>query len=115
MLLFTKGQTSEILVTLAEKIVEPTAYRFVFKGIEGNEITIRFTDADDLSTAKSRYNLFEVNTDMYFYTTGLYSYKVYDDNNRTLETGIMKLLPSEKFTMVEFEPEPTIFTIYDSQ
>jgi hypothetical protein len=114
MLLFRKGQTSEIICTLHEKITDPTDYRFVFKGIEGQEVVVSFSDADDLSTAKHRYNQFEINTDYYFgaMQTGLYSYRVSDDDNNVLEIGIMRLLPSEGETMIEHQPDDSTFTIY---
>jgi hypothetical protein len=114
-ILLQLGQTNNIIVTLAEKATAATDYRFVFKGLNGEEIEKTYTSADDLSTATDRYNKFSIVTSNHFEYPGIYSYKVYDDDDNVLECGVMKLKASEELVIPSFENDDTTYSVYHAE
>lgn len=105
MIYFTKGGTSEIILTLKEKqtLTAPN-YLFYFKSRGTNkEVKFVILNAADLSQYKDRYNKFSIVTNTYFvnYQDGEWDYKIYEQTSSSninpalattlLETGIMRL------------------------
>lgn len=108
MLILTKGQVQDIVVTLTEKqLLTNPNYLFIFTGMQTKE-TVAFVllNTDDESPNKTRFNKFEIDVDDYFANEPVqqYIYTVYEqassgNTNPTglnlLETGIMDLRDPE--------------------
>ena len=94
-----KGQTNPIVLTLSEKCTLTSPhYLFVCTSRNTNEkISFVILNSADISTAKSRYNKFNLVTSTYFAssTNGEWSYIVYEQASSTnlnpsLATGIIE-------------------------
>jgi hypothetical protein len=125
MILLSKGNTEEIIVTLTEKatITSPN-YLFVFQNQTTNEkIKIVFENADDISHSPERFNLFSIVVNDYFLSEdpGLYDYTVYEQSDLTetetgktiVEEGKMKLTDTET-ERTEYEGVETIIKVYNA-
>jgi hypothetical protein len=137
MILLTKGETQDIVLSLNEKvaIANPTFY-FVFENDMTNEsIAMVLTDT---SSYKARYNSFTLNTNTYFLNAknGYWTYKVYGltlpewnnintnwelltnvtwnllDDNELLEIGKMKLV-GDAFEFIQYETQENNYIIYN--
>jgi hypothetical protein len=137
MILLTKGETQEIVLSLNEKvgIANPIFY-FVFENDMTNEsIAIVLTDT---SSYKARYNSFTLNTNTYFLNAknGFWTYKVYGltlpewnninttwelltdvtwnllDEDELLEVGKMKLV-GDAFEFIQYETLENNYIIYN--
>jgi hypothetical protein len=137
MILLTKGETQEIVLSLNEKvgIANPTFY-FVFENDMTNEsISMVLTDT---SSYKARYNSFTLNTNTYFLNAknGYWTYKVYGlnlpvwneintawnlltdvtwnllDDDELLEVGKMKLV-GDAFEFIQYETLENNYIIYN--
>ena len=116
MLNLVKGVTSDIIVTLTEKqLLTAPNYLFVFTGRTTNtDVKFVLLNAADISTAKSRYNKFSINSALFAdaeaqqYTYNIYEQASTSNTDQTglnlLETGIMVLNES---TEVFTEPNAT--------
>jgi hypothetical protein len=137
MILLTKGETQEIVLSLNEKvaIANPIFY-FVFENDMTNEsIAMVLTDT---SSYKARYNSFTLNTNTYFLNAknGFWTYKVYGltlpewnninttwelltnvtwnllDDDELLEVGKMKLV-GDAFEFIQYETLENNYIIYN--
>jgi hypothetical protein len=137
MILLTKGETQEIVLSLNEKvaIANPIFY-FVFENDMTNEsIAMVLTDT---SSYKARYNSFTLNTNTYFLNAknGFWTYKVYGLNlpewnninttwelltnvtwnllndDELLEVGKMKLV-GDAFEFIQYETLENNYIIYN--
>jgi len=137
MILLTKGETQEIVLSLNEKvgIANPVFY-FVFENDMTNEsIAMVLTDT---SSYKARYNSFTLNTNTYFLNAknGFWTYKVYGlslpewnninttwnlltdvtwnllDDDELLEVGKMKLV-GDAFEFIQYETLENNYIIYN--
>jgi hypothetical protein len=137
MILLTKGETQEIVLSLNEKvsIANPTFY-FVFENDMTNEsIAMVLTDT---SSYKARYNSFTLNTNTYFLNAknGFWTYKVYGltlpewnninttwelltnvtwnllNDDELLEVGKMKLV-GDAFEFIQYETLENNYIIYN--
>jgi len=137
MILLTKGETQEIVLSLNEKvaIANPVFY-FVFENDMTNEsIAMVLTDT---SSYKARYNSFTLNTNTYFLNAknGFFTYKVYGlslpewnnintawnlltdftwnllDDDELLEVGKMKLV-GDAFEFIQYETLENNYIIYN--
>ena len=105
MIKLKKGEVNNVIVTLTEKqTLQQPHYLFVFQSRMTNE-KIKFVvlAGEDISTAKSRYNMFAIDVDAYFANEleGWYRYTIYEQESDTnldeslavkiLETGLMFL------------------------
>jgi hypothetical protein len=137
MILLTKGETQEIVLSLNEKvaIANPIFY-FVFENDMTNEsIAMVLTDT---SSYKARYNSFTLNTNTYFLSAknGFWTYKVYGltlpewnnintawnlltgvtwnllNDDELLEVGKMKLV-GDAFEFIQYETLENNYIIYN--
>jgi len=137
MILLTKGETQEIVLSLNEKvaIANPVFY-FVFENDMTNEsIAMVLTDT---SSYKARYNSFTLNTNTYFLNAknGFFTYKVYGltlpewnninttwelltgvtwnllNDDELLEVGKMKLV-GDAFEFIQYETLENNYIIYN--
>jgi hypothetical protein len=137
MILLTKGETQEIVLSLNEKvgIANPVFY-FVFENDMTNEsIAMVLTDT---SSYKARYNSFTLNTNTYFLNAknGFWTYKVYGlslpewnnintawnlltdvtwdllNDDELLEVGKMKLV-GDAFEFIQYETLENNYIIYN--
>jgi hypothetical protein len=137
MILLTKGETQEIVLSLNEKvgIANPIFY-FVFENDMTNEsIAMVLTDT---SSYKARYNSFTLNTNTYFLNAknGYWTYKVYGlslpewnninttwelltnvtwnllNDDELLEVGKMKLV-GDAFEFIQYETQENNYIIYN--
>jgi hypothetical protein len=137
MILLTKGETQEIVLSLNEKvgIANPIFY-FVFENDMTNEsIAMVLTDT---SSYKARYNSFTLNTNTYFLNAknGYWTYKVYGltlpewnnintawnlitdvtwdllNDDELLEVGKMKLV-GDAFEFIQYETLENNYIIYN--
>ena len=121
MIYFTKGQTSEIILTLKEKqtLTAPNyLFRFVNR-VTNVEVKFVLLNATDLSTYKDRYNKFSIVTNTYFVSSnvGEWEYYIYEQTSTTntnpalattlLETGIMRLSAATDFDFTEYQTSNT--------
>jgi len=137
MILLTKGETQEIVLSLNEKvgIANPIFY-FVFENDMTNE-SIAMVLADT-SSYKARYNSFTLNTNTYFLNAknGFWTYKVYGlslpewnnintawnlltnvtwdllNEDELLEVGKMKLV-GDAFEFIQYETLENNYIIYN--
>ena len=120
MILYTKGQQSETLVTLMESTtIENPYYLFVFTNVSTKvEYKINVNSADDTSEYPERINVFNFNTITLFASAqaGQYAYEVYEQSSsintdptglNMVECGKMKLLPSANLIQQGYEPTTT--------
>ena len=121
MIYFTKGQTSEIILTLKEKqtLTAPNyLFRFVNR-VTNVEVKFVLLNATDLSTYKDRYNKFSIVTNTYFVSSnvGEWEYFIYEQTSSSntnpalattlLETGIMRLSAATDFDFTEYQTSNT--------
>ena len=121
MIYFTKGQTSEIILTLKEKqtLTAPNyLFRFVNR-VTNVEVKFVLLNASDLSTYKDRYNKFSIVTNTYFVSSnvGEWEYFIYEQTSSSntnpalattlLETGIMRLSAATDFDFTEYQTSNT--------
>lgn len=132
MLLFTKGENTEIVISLNEKVVYTNPlFRFVFT----NDMTGEVIDTilNDISTYKSRYNLFQITINDYFLNAknGFWTYEVYERypkfweqidtqwqtldfnwSDNLIEVGKMKLVGTA-FEFIQYEKDLNDYIIYN--
>jgi hypothetical protein len=126
MIRLTKGATSTIICTLAEKqTITDANFLFVFTSRMTNEqIKFVLVSAADVSTNKTRWNEFAIVTNTYFgnYQEGWYNYEVYEQESTTntdptgltlVEAGEMFLTDGQEVTTEQFNNDVT-FTMYDA-
>jgi hypothetical protein len=114
MLLFTFGQTEEMIVTLNEKrTLSGGFYLFVFEHVTTkNQVTKIFGFAEDESAYTDRYNQFPIITSVLFsgQPTGHWLYRVYEQASGVntdptglteVENGILQLKPATDFSFTE--------------
>lgn len=120
MLIYTKGEQIDTLVTLTEltTLTNPY-YLFVFTNITTKEqLTINVNSASDLSDYPERINVFSIDIVTLFQNSkaGQYSYEVYEQLSSTninpaglnlVECGKMKLLPATNLIKEGYEPQTT--------
>lgn len=124
MLLFTFGQTEEMIVTLNEKrTLSAGYYLFVFDNVTtGARVTKIFNFSEDESSYQDRYNQFPIVTSTLFagQQTGHWRYFVYEQASSSnvdptglteVENGILQLKPATEFAFVE-NSGATTFTQY---
>jgi len=125
MIYLEKGNTNQIVITLAEKaqLLSPN-YLFVFKSRSTNEI-IKFIilGTADLSPNEPRYNTFSIVTDTYFGNElkGEWTYTVYEqasttnlDTNYTtslIEEGQMTLSDDNIFSFNSYNSQANTFIV----
>ena len=125
MLLFTFGQTEEMIVTLNEKrTLAAGFYLFVFENVTTrDQVTKIFNFSDDESSFPDRYNQFPIVTSTLFagQNTGHWTYRVYEQASGTnvdptglteVENGILQLKPATVDSFVE-NTGATTFTEYE--
>lgn len=121
MIYLTKGQTSDVIVTLTEKqtLAAPN-YLFHFINRTSND-TVSFVklNGTDTSDHKERYNKFSINAVTYFNNelAGEWTYYIYQQSSTSnldpslasglLETGILRLNDSTTFEFTEYETNNT--------
>lgn len=114
MLLFTFGQTEEMIVTLNEnRTLENGWYLFVFEHVTTrNRVTKIFAFTEDESAYQGRYNQFPIIVSTLFsgQPTGHWRYWVYEQSSAVntdpaglneVENGILQLKPATEFEFVE--------------
>ena len=120
MIYFTKGQTSEVILTLKEKqtLASPNyLFRFVNR-VTNVEVKFVLLNAADLSQYKDRYSKFSIVTNTYFTTSnvGEWEYYIYEQTSPSntnpslahlLETGIMRLSDYTAFDFTEYQTSNT--------
>ena len=121
MIYFTKGQTSEVILTLKEKqtLASPNyLFRFVNR-VTNVEVKFVLLNASDLSSYKDRYNKFSIVTNTYFVSSnvGEWEYFIYEQTSSSntnpalattlLETGIMRLSAATDFDFTEYQTSNT--------
>lgn len=125
MLLFTFGQTEEMIVTLNERrTLSAGYYLFLFENVTTrDQVTKIFNFSDDESSYPDRYNQFPIVTSTLFagQNTGHWTYRVYEQASGTnvdptglneVETGILQLKPATVDSYVE-NTGATTFTQYE--
>lgn len=121
MIYLTKGQTSDVIVTLTEKqTLSSPNYLFYFINRSDND-TVAFVKLNntDTSAYKDRFNKFSINASAYFNNTlaGEWTYYIYEQASTSnvnpdlatslLETGILRLDDSTTFEFTEYETNNT--------
>lgn len=121
MIYLTKGQTSDVIVTLTEKqTLSAPNYLFYFINRSDND-TVAFVKLNntDTSAYKDRFNKFSINASTYFNNTlaGEWTYYIYEQASTSnvnpdlatslLETGILRLDDSTTFEFTEYETNNT--------
>lgn len=121
MIYLTKGQTSDVIVTLTEKqTLSSPNYLFYFINRSDND-TVAFVKLNntDTSAYKDRFNKFSINASTYFNNTlaGEWTYYIYEQASTSnvnpdlatslLETGILRLDDSTTFGFTEYETNNT--------
>ncbi len=121
MIYLTKGQTSDVIVTLTEKqTLSSPNYLFYFINRTSND-TVAFVKLNntDTSAYKDRYNKFSINATTYFNNelAGEWTYYIYEQASTSnvnpdlattlLETGILRLDDSTTFEFTEYETNNT--------
>jgi hypothetical protein len=127
MILLQKGQSNEIVVTLAEKGSLTTGwYRFLFANkMTQEEVEVTFSFSDDTSPYPEKYNCFQITTSAHFTDAakpGMWSYRVWEQDDDTtpviqnlVETGIMRLLPAAEFEISQFQGETTTYKTFNAE
>lgn len=117
MILLTKGTTSTIIVTLAEKqTITDANFLFVFTSrITNEQVKFVLVTTADVSTNKERWNEFSIVVNTYFnsFGEGWFLYEVYEQasTTNTDETGLTMIESGVAF--LSDNTEPTI-TKYDN-
>lgn len=117
MILLTKGTTSTIIVTLAEKqTITDANFLFVFTSrITNEQVKFVLVTTADVSTNKERWNEFAIVVNTYFnsFGEGWFLYEVYEQasTTNTDETGLTMIESGVAF--LSDNSEPTI-TKYDN-
>lgn len=114
MILFTFGQTEEMIVTLNEKrTLDAGYYLFVFENVTTKDrVTKIFNFTEDESAYQDRFNQFPIITSTLFsgQNTGHWRYWVYEQASSSntdpaglteVENGILQLKPASGFSFVE--------------
>jgi hypothetical protein len=114
MLLFTFGQTEEMIVTLNEKRTLTVGYYlFIFENVTTrDQVTKIYNFLEDESSYTDRYNQFPVVVSTLFagQHTGHWTYKVYEQVSSSntdptglteVENGILQLKPATAFEFTE--------------
>ena len=125
MLLFTFGQTEEMIVTLNERrTLAAGYYLFIFENVTTrDQVTKIFNFSEDESSYPDRYNQFPIVTSTLFagQNTGHWTYRVYEQASSSnvdptglteVETGILQLKPATVVSFVE-PTGATTFTQYE--
>lgn len=120
MLVYTKGQQSDTLVTLSESTTIANAYYlFVFTNVSTKvAYKVIVNSASDTSEFPTRINIYSFNTITLFATAqaGQFSYEVYEQESSTnldpsglslVECGKMLLNPSTNLIQQGYEPTTT--------
>lgn len=121
MIYLTKGQTSDLIVTLTEKqtLAAPN-YLFYFINRTSNDV-VAFVKLNNTDTSqyKDRFNKFSINAATYFNNklSGEWTYYIYEQTSTSnvdpdqatglLETGILRLNDSTTFEFTEYETNNT--------
>ena len=121
MIYLTKGQTSDVIVTLTEKqtLAAPN-YLFYFINRTSNDV-VAFVKLNntDTSAHKERFNKFSINATTYFNgeLAGEWTYYIYEQTSTSnvdpdlatglLETGILRLDDTDNFEFTEYETNNT--------
>ena len=127
MIHLTKGQTSNIVLTLTEKAtLSAPNWLFVFKSRNTIETTaFVLLGSSDLSTFKERYNSFSLVVDTYFgnKTAGEYSYTVHEQQSTTninpklsgkvVERGQMTLKNASDYSYTSYNNAPNTYKVRD--
>jgi hypothetical protein len=124
MLLFTFGQTEEMIVTLNEtRTLTSGYYLFLFENVTTRaRVTKIFNFSEDESAYTDRYNQFPIVVSTLFagQQTGHWTYKVYEQASSSntdptglteVENGILQLKPAVSFSFTE-NSAATTFTQY---
>lgn len=121
MIYLTKGQTSDLIVTLTEKQTLTTPnYLFYFINRTSNDV-VAFVKLNNTDTSqyKDRFNKFSINAATYFNNklSGEWTYYIYEQTSTSnvdpdqatglLETGILRLNDSTTFEFTEYETNNT--------
>lgn len=121
MIYLTKGQTSDVILTLKEKqTLSAPNYLFYFINRSSNDV-VAFVKLNntDTSSHKDRYNKFSINAASYFNNqlSGEWTYTIYEQTSTTntdpalatglLETGILRLNDNTAFEFTEYETNNT--------
>ncbi|TWF38855.1 hypothetical protein FHW36_10678 [Chitinophaga polysaccharea] len=112
MILITRGDITQIIVTASEKeSLNPTVYSISFT----NDLTksgVTVSPAIDTSPFPNRYNKFQVDTALFAdQDNGFYTYRITDQAGNLLEIGKMKLV-GEKLVPVQYQDTPTEYKTY---
>lgn len=126
MILLTKGTTSTIIVTLAEKqTITDANFLFVFTSrITNEQAKFVLVTSADVSTNKARWNEFTIVVNTYFntYGEGWFLYEVFEQASTTnidttgltmIESGIMFLSDNSEPTITQYDNAVT-FKTYDA-
>jgi hypothetical protein len=114
MLLFTFGNTDDMIVTLNEKRTLTSGYYlFLFENVTTrNQVTKIFNFSADVSSYTDRFNQFPIIVSTVFadQDTGHWTYKVYEQTSSSntdptglteVENGILQLKPATAFSFTE--------------
>ena len=126
MLVFTKGQTAQMVVTLNEKkTLSSPYYLMVFRNTTTEEIvTIIVNSTSDTSLYPDRFNRFPVVVNTHFNNKpdGTWWYTIYEQASSSntnpalaltqLEQGYMKLKPATAYTVTEATTDNT-YKVYE--
>jgi hypothetical protein len=121
MIYLTKGQTSDVIVTLKEKqtLAAPNYLFYFINRSSNDEVAFLKLNNTDISTHKDRYNKFSINATTYFSNqlAGEWTYYIYEQASTSnldpalaaglLETGILRLDDSSTFEFTEYETNNT--------
>lgn len=124
MIVLTKGNTEELIITLNEKRTLTSGYYlFVFTHFTTREVVTKiYNFAEDESSYPTRFNNFPLVTNSLFgsASVGQWTYDVYEQasssNTNTsgltkVETGVMLLKPAADFAFEAYDEQIT-FTAY---
>jgi len=115
MLHLTKGLTEDIYFTGAENATAINNWLIIFI----NRLTTENIVITNLSsnTGTLRYDKVSINVNTYFLnkTTGLYDYKIIDDDDNIVEKGLMYLHPSTNFAPTEYTEQVNTFVTYNGK
>ena len=120
MIVYTKGQQSDTLVTLSESttIVNPY-YLFIFTNVSTKVVYTQIVNStSDTSSYPERINIYTFNVVTLFATAqaGQYSYEVYEQTSSSntnpaglnlIECGKMLLNPATNLIQQGYEPQTT--------
>lgn len=126
MILLTKGSTSTLILTLAEKqTITDANFLFVFTSrITNEQVKFVLVTSSDVSTNKTRWNEFSITVNTYFnsHGEGWWLYEIYEQVSTTntdptgldmVESGIMFLSDNSEPTITQYDNAVT-FKTYDA-